>query len=62
MFKVFVLYVVSLFSLAVGISVHNSLLNVIFVGASVVSVIACERLLDKEYVKYNADKKKQQSI
>ena len=62
MIKIFVLYGVSLFSLAIGVSIHNSLLNIIFVGGSVVSVIACERLLDKEYVKYHADKKKQHSI
>ena len=57
MSKACVLFALSLIFLCVGLSVHSSILNIMFVGLSVASITLCESVLDGEHIKYHENKK-----
>ena len=57
MIKALVLFILSMGSLSIAISSHSSSVNVVFILISMVSILACEKTLDNEYIKYHEEKK-----
>lgn len=57
MIKALVLFIISMASLVIAVSSHSSSVNTVFILISMTSILACEKTLDKEYIKYHEEKK-----